>query len=218
MKNTYPQREFAEAVAIALRAGQFPEGSEILDLPCGSGTTTFWLAEYFPHCQVRGVDIDSQKMAYAQRFFQQKNLRYEAADIFDWLRQIPRLDALCLINSLFLLPNTDALLRLIAEKMDDQSFFVCIMPNTDSRNFQNFQRLQPQVNHLQISRADIEPFFARYGLRTESVQGIVFQHFYGWIWPKLLGPFRHWWLRRLHHRNNGRAGAEACYFLIVLKR
>ena len=218
MKNTYPQHEFAEAVTVALRAAHFPEGAEVLDLPCGSGATTFGLAQNFLRCAVTGVDLDAGKIDHARRFFQQKILCYEAADIFDWLRQTPRLDALCLINSLFLLPNTDALLRLIAEKMDGQSLFVCIIPNTASRNFQNFQRLQPQVNHLQISRADIKPFFARYGFRTESVQGIVFQHFYRLLWPKLLGPLRHGVLRRLHHRNSGRVGAEACYFLIVLKR
>ncbi len=218
LKKTYPQREFAEAVAAALRAAQFPEGAEILDLPCGDGATTFLLAQNFPHCKVTGVDIDPEKVAHAQGFFQQKNLCFEAADIFNWLRQTSRLDALCLINSLFLLPNTDVLLHLIAEKMDDQSLFVCIIPNTASRNFQNFQRLQPQVNRLQVDGADIESFFARYGLRTESVQSIVFQHFYGLLWPKLIGPLRHWWLRRLHRRNNGRAGAEACYFLVVLRR
>ena len=218
MKSPYPQHEFAEAIAVALRAAQFPEGAKILDLPCGSGATTFWLAQQFSHCEVTGVDIDLEKVAYAQRFFQQKNLRFEAADIFDWLRQTPHLDAFCLINSLFLLPDTDALLRLISEKMSRQSLFVCIIPNTASRNFKNFQQLQPQVNRLQIDRADIEPFFARYGLQTESVQGIVFQHFYGLLWPKLFGPLRHWWLRRLHRRNSGRVGAEACYFLIVLRR
>lgn len=219
MKNAYPQREFAEAVAATLRAAQFPEGAEILDLPCGAGATTFWLAEYFPHCPVTGVDIDPQKVARAKSSFGHlSNLRFATADIFDWLRQTPRLDAFCLINSLFLLPNTDGLMRLIAEKMDNQSLFVCIIPNTASRNFHNFQRLQPQVNHLQISHADIEPFFARYGLRAVSVQGIAFQHFYGLIWPKFLGPLRHWALRRLHWRNSGRAGAEACYFLVVVVR
>lgn len=218
MKNAYPQREFAEAVAAALRAAPLPEGAEILDLPCGSGATTFGLAQEFPRCEVTGVDLDAGKIDRAQRFFQQKNLRFEAADIFDWLRQTPRLDALCLINSLFLLPDTDGLLHLIAEKMSHQSLLVCIIPNTASRNFQNFQRLQPQVNHLQIDRADIEPFFARYGLRAESVQGIVFQHFYGLLWPKLLGPLRHWALRRLHQRNSRQVGAEACYFLILLRR
>ena len=218
LKNAYPQREFAEAAAAALRAAQLPDGAEILDLPCGDGTTTFWLAQNFPNCSVTGVDLDAEKIARTQRFFRQKNLRFAAADIFDWLRQTPHLDALCLINSLFLLPDTDGLMRLIAEKMDDRSLFVCIIPNTASRNFQNFQRLQPQVNRLQISREEIEPFFARYGLRAVSVQGIVFQHFYGLLWPKLLGPLRHWALRRLHRRNSGRAGTEACYFLIVLRR
>ena len=244
LKNAYPQREFAEAAAAAVRAAQLPDGAEILDLPCGDGTTTFWLAQNFPHSKVTGVDIDPKKVGRAKSLFlpaiafppsaslwrakakegchssfvHLSNLHFAAADIFDWLRQTPRLDALCLINSLFLLPDTDGLMRLIAEKMDDRSLFVCIIPNTASRNFQNFQRLQPQVNRLQISREEIEPFFARYGLRAVSVQGIVFQHFYGLLWPKLLGPLRHWALRRLHRRNSGRAGTEACYFLIVLRR
>jgi len=216
----YPQREFAEAIAVALtRHRPFDGGTgHLLDAPCGSGETTFWLARHFPRYTVLGSDLDASKIARAERLFLRDNLGFETADIFDLLRKTPCLDIFCLINSLFLLPKPDELLRLAAEKMNSQSLLLCIVPNTVSHNFQTFQRLRPDVNLLKINRSDIPSFFKQHGLLTEQVEGIVFQPFYGLRWLRLLGSLRHRLLRWRHLHQSQVPGAEACYWLVVLKK
>lgn len=219
--NTYPQREFAEAIVHALRAFRPPdEGTgHLLDAPCGNGETTYWLAKNFPHYHVLGSDLDASKIACAQQIFRCDNLRFETSDIFDLLRKTPRLDVFCLINSLFMLPRADELLRLVAEKMDSQSLLLCIIPNTESRNFGTFQQLCPDVNQLIIRPPEIDSYFRQYGLRMEQAEGIVFQRFYGLRWLKLLGTrLRSEALRCLHRRQSRRPDAEACYFLIILRK
>lgn len=216
----YPQHEFVEAIAAALTRLRTPDGGNghLLDTPCGSGETTLWLAQHFPRYTVLGSDLDASKITRAQRLFRRDNLSFEAADIFDLLRKIPCLDIFCLINSLFLLPKPDELLRLAAEKMNSQSLLLCIVPNTASRNFQTFQRLRPNVNLLKINRSDIPSFFEQHGLWAEQVEGIVFQPFYGLRWLRLLGSLRHRLLRWQHLRQSRRPHVEACYWLVVLRK
>jgi SAM-dependent methyltransferase len=217
----YPQMEFAEAIATALTRLRPPDGgsSHLLDAPCGSGETTFWLAQHFPQHTVIGSDLDATKIACAQRLYRCPNLRFETLDIFDLLLKIPRLDVFCLINSLFMLPRADELLRLAAGKMDDQSALLCIIPNTESRNFRIFQQIRPDINQLIIKPSDIASYFRQHGLRVVWVEGIVFQGPYEFRWLKLLGPrFRSAALRWCHLRQSRRPKAEACYFLVVLRK
>jgi SAM-dependent methyltransferase len=216
----YPQREFAEALAAALARLRPPDGGSghLLDAPCGSGETTCWLARHFPRYAVVGSDLDASKIARAQRLFRRDNLRFETADIFDLLRKTPRLDVFCLVNSLFMLPRAEQLLRLAAEKMDSRSLMLCIVSNTDSRNFRAFQRLRPDVNLLKINRSDLEAFFEQQGLLAEQVVGIVFQPFYGLRWLRWLGPLRWPALRWLHGRLSRRPGTVPCYWLVALRK
>lgn len=218
--SAYPQREFAEAV---LRVLQSPpcvpllsECPEVLDIACGSGATTWHLAQALPCCQLLGVDMDANLMARAAGVFRADNLRFEVADLYTFLRSRRQVQVCCLLNVLFLLEDATGLLGGLAQRMTPGGVLVCIVPNVASRNFREFERLRPRVNVFRLHPADFGSYFGACGWEVMTREGIVFQRFYGLIWPKLLGPFRSFVLRWLHGRR--RDFTEPCYYALLLRK
>ncbi|HMX41359.1 MAG TPA: class I SAM-dependent methyltransferase [Saprospiraceae bacterium] len=217
----YPQREFAEAVAAVLQSPPFVRiaeaAEELVDVPCGSGATTWLLARALPHAQVLGVDRDEGLIAGAKRTFRLPRLRYEVADIQQFVEGRQRVGICCLINSLFLLHEAEGLLRALASKMGSGGLLLCILPNVEGSNYAEFQRLRPEVNLFELKKADFADYFARCGWAVALTQGIVFQRFYGLWWPRWLGPLRAAALRWLHLRKSHTAEAEPCYYLLAMR-
>ncbi|MGF1614516.1 MAG: SAM-dependent methyltransferase [Gammaproteobacteria bacterium] len=67
------QAEEAMLRLSAQRAG-IEDGMEVLDLGCGWGSMTLWLAEQFPACHILGVSNSSLQRAYIERMAADKNL------------------------------------------------------------------------------------------------------------------------------------------------
>jgi len=63
----------------------------VVDLGCGPGNLTRLLAERWPDAQVTGVDASAEMVAKAQPSGQ---LRFEVADLRDWLRDADPVDVL----------------------------------------------------------------------------------------------------------------------------
>ncbi len=54
------------AIRNAIKALGLPEGSKVLDVPCGAGNHMQWLLEAYPKIHVTGVDIAKNHIEYAK--------------------------------------------------------------------------------------------------------------------------------------------------------
>ena len=69
------------AVRSAIRALPLPAGSRELDVGCGIGTHTLWLAEAVsPEGHVTGIDISSEYLTYAKQLASQREGQAEAEE------------------------------------------------------------------------------------------------------------------------------------------
>lgn len=92
----YTQEEYENCLNQLARIGRFlggdkaslkifhklPKPQTILDIGCGGGHFTLKLAEQFPKAQVKGIDISSQAIEFAQKHLQArslKNIRFETS-------------------------------------------------------------------------------------------------------------------------------------------
>jgi ubiquinone/menaquinone biosynthesis C-methylase UbiE len=61
---------------------RYAEGAvSLLDAGCGAGSSTFAIAERFPHLSCVGVDISRGSINHARREYGRPNLRYEVGDL-----------------------------------------------------------------------------------------------------------------------------------------
>jgi len=84
----WAHRMTAPAIRAAIRALQLPEGSQGLDVACGIGTHTLWLAEATsPDGQVIGMDISRDHLARARQTASESELServsFRCGDMYD---------------------------------------------------------------------------------------------------------------------------------------
>ena len=63
------------------------DGMKILDLGCGWGALSLWIAERYPNCSVHSISNAGQQGAYIQKQVQRRgltNVLVETADVNDW--------------------------------------------------------------------------------------------------------------------------------------
>ncbi len=76
-----------------------PRQGFILDLGCGYGVVTHWLAAYTDTRTFLGIDYDEEKIRVAQRSaHEHRRIRFEAGDILN--RELPACDAVLLLDVL----------------------------------------------------------------------------------------------------------------------
>ncbi|MBK7997955.1 MAG: MMPL family transporter [Verrucomicrobia bacterium] len=76
-----------------------PRHGFILDLGCGYGVVTHWLAAYTDTRTFLGIDYDEEKIRVAQRSaHEHRRIRFEAGDILN--RELPACDAVLLLDVL----------------------------------------------------------------------------------------------------------------------
>jgi 1-acyl-sn-glycerol-3-phosphate acyltransferase len=76
-----------------------PRNGFIVDLGCGYGLATHWLAQFTNDRTLLGVDYDDHKIGVAQRTApQHRRVRFEQQDILDW--QYPPCDTVLLLDVL----------------------------------------------------------------------------------------------------------------------
>jgi trans-aconitate methyltransferase len=133
----YPQSLFTKKIKRLL-----PEGTKsIIDAPCGSGLTTYELSRFFPAAKVTGVDISKKDISFANKKYTSSNLNYLEKDIHSFIDETEKIEVFCLINSLFLLPEPERLLRKISQKLNEKGQLFLILPNPESINFKRYQKI-----------------------------------------------------------------------------
>ena len=78
---------------LSAQAQRFKSGDRVLDVACGEGRNSVWLAKL--GCQVTGIDISPLALAKARRLADTHGVKveYREADIRDWHWQPARFDA-----------------------------------------------------------------------------------------------------------------------------
>ncbi len=177
-RSSFPQTEFAQAIARALPPSA--ANRTLIDAPCGFGVTSFHLSR-IPNTVVAGYDLDSDSVDRAKQCFgSEDRLSFSQSDIQNVLEEQTRVDVFCLINSLFLLPDPENLLRRIREIIFPHGDLFLIVPNIRSDNYRRFCELSPDSpNSLELSKEQFSPYLAELRLRVVSIEGLIHTSVYG---------------------------------------
>ncbi len=211
----YPQYLFATAIRRRLprRANRL---IRVLDAPCGRGETS-WLLARQRQCVVDGMDIAEWAIEYAKKRFASPRITFVAGDLYKDLEgKESAYDAVCIINSLFCLPDASSAMaiarRLVA---DDGKVFVPI-PNHQSHDFLAFQKQDPHLNQTILSRTEAADFFRSHGFEVVEELELGRTTFRRKFFWSLLGPLSHIYLILADRiRSTFKLGTPG-YFLFVL--
>ncbi|MDH7463235.1 class I SAM-dependent methyltransferase [Chitinophagaceae bacterium 26-R-25] len=193
MFKPYPQHQFYKFIINNLPQKKY---ASIIDGPCGYGYITSQVAANADVKQAVGVDLGTDQISHAQRVYgkgAKGNLDFEKIEIHQFLSTQDSFDAYLLVNSIFLLPEPEKLLKAIHSKLSSEGSLFVIIPNVHSKNFNNFQKIDPELNKLILTKEQAEKYFLDYGFKTEKIEPLTFSYFFG---NKLL-PFT-WKFRNLY--------------------
>lgn len=121
---------------VARRAG-IEDGMEILDLGCGWGSLSLWLAERFPNARITGLSNSASQREFIlgqadERGLGNIDVVTRNAATFDGSEFASRFDRVCSIEMLEHVRNYPTLLEAVARTMkDDARFFVHIFTHRD---------------------------------------------------------------------------------------
>lgn len=188
----------------------------IVDCPCGEGYISYHIAEQFPGSQVRGIDIDEGFIRNAQGY-RLNNLAFEQADIHTFLENCQPFDLYLLINSIFLLPRPEEILREIHDKLNANGRLIVVIPNVASINFKNFQKMEPELNKLILGREEAAGYFQQYGFNVEKTEGAAYVPYIGNRLLNRLWKFKGLYIY-LFDSINKMLGRKPCYWGFVLSK
>jgi SAM-dependent methyltransferase len=173
----YPQIVFSKAILDALGKAGVRSG-KILDCPCGNGEVSYHLS-CLPDTHVKGVDIDAASIITATRNFKKGNLEFNTGDIFEELSRPVSYDAICVVNSLFLLPDHEKLFSLLRSRLrNNTSRLLIITPNTEGDNFKNFQLKNPSINKSILNKTELKTKATENGFTmTEALEIAYITHY-----------------------------------------
>lgn len=206
----YPQSLFIQSILTRIPVGV----QQIIDAPCGRGYTSSELASYFEGVAVTGVDISQEYISFAEKNFITSNLTFQQNDIQNLVEEADVFDVFCLINSLFLLPNPQNILKGISEKLKSHSRLFLVIPNAESANFSRYQKMFPKVNTFILKEKQYDDFFTSVGLQIIHKEGIARIPFFGRWDIKFLYPIRDRYLLWLEKHSKSE---DYGYFLLELR-
>ena len=190
----FPQQIFAKELNRLIPSD---EDMRIVDVPCGSGEISYKLAENKRNI-IEGYDISKVLIKKAKTLFNAPNLKFQAKSIFEVLNVVERYDVVCIVNSLFLLPNIDELLKKVWLSLKCDGKLLIIVPNVKSKNFVKFQTLNPEVNSFIKEKDDLINIIQEAGFALEFQKGIVNISFYGRKELKYMSSFSNLYLTILN--------------------
>lgn len=215
LKYNYPQIVFAKHTAKYLKAVVKPL-TTIIDCPCGNGETSYNISQ-LTGAKVIAADISANSIERCKSNFNAGQLSYEVNTIESVLNTHKQFDAFCIINSLFLLENYDTILKTISLSVaNNKASLIIIIPNTEGKNFKWFQSQNAGENKLVIKKEEIEPFFLKYGFKTDLIKPICFAHHYNRKDVKLFSVFWSVYLNFINSIQTVFKIGKANYFLIAL--
>ncbi len=208
----YPYNHFIKAVAKSIDTKRMIP-SHVIDAPCGNGYTSIELGKIFPDLCIEGVDIENHFLNTKQN-----NVSFLAKDIHQYIDNQPIISFMCIINSLYLLPNPIELLQKIFSKLEKNGQLVLIIPNIESQNFKRFQDISPSINTFLPSKNDFDSLLQQLGFEIVANYPIVFTPFYGRWDTKILFFMRHQYLHFLEKRNEKKQNRIGSYWVLVLQK
>lgn len=215
LKYNYPQIIFADEIVSYLKRLGKPLHT-IIDCPCGNGETSFNLAK-LTGSKVMAYDISVDSIQRAKTNFPHSNVEFSINTIQKVLDSNQQFDAFCIINSLFLLPEYDLILKTVKDKVTHyKAKVIIIIPNTEGKNFQWFQSQGTNENKLIITKQEIEPFFVNYGFTVDLIKPICYTHHYNRSDVKLFSVYWSFYLNFLNKIQSLFKIGKPNYFLIAL--
>jgi SAM-dependent methyltransferase len=208
----YPQSLFSGAI---LRFVDKEADGVMVDAPCGRGATSWCLAKK-SKLKIYGYDIDENSIESAKKNFFRDNLSFKQADIFTAIALHTNAKYFCIINSLFLLPEPERILREVKNALSEDGTFFVIVPNTEGPNFLWFEANHKGVNKLILSENELEPYFSSNGWLTERKMPLAYAQSIGrsnLIASSPLSPF----ILRVLNLFQSLSG-KPNYFLLCLKK
>ena len=157
----YPQYLWSKELIIAICELDL-DISYFVDAPCGNGTISYWLQKKFITSWFHLRDIDKVSINYARQLEKNKNVQVSLGDIYD-LPSISDNDTtmFLLINSLFLLPDTEKLLSLIKSS---SNYSAIILPHIEHENFKAFFKKRPNYPlHYHDNMEKVDKLFSDNG-------------------------------------------------------
>lgn len=155
--------------------GQFVSGKNVLDIGCGEGYGSNFLADLAK--QVLGLDYNAEVIAYAQGKYQKENLRFICLDVDNLSDLTQKFDLICSFQNIEHIRNADKLLNNINNLLEDKGLFIC-----------------STCNMKDASPGRDEPF-NKFHVReylAEEFQGLLNKHFKE---VRMFGLKRGLWLR-----------------------
>jgi SAM-dependent methyltransferase len=177
LRFNYPQIAFAGTIRRYLQSLEnYP--NLIVDCPCGNGETAFHLSRTGP-VKVYAADLSTEAIESAKQHFSNEKISFICESIQKTLTSIHTECVFCIINSLFLLPDAEGILRDLKTQMPLKiTKLLLIIPNTEGKNFKWFQQHNNAENKLVIPAANIHSFFQSRGFKVERIEPIVYvRHF-----------------------------------------
>jgi SAM-dependent methyltransferase len=214
----YPQYVFFSEISKLISNDNKNSNRQLgVDIPCGSGYTTHNLSQNNKLKWI-GVDLDKNSIEYAKNNYQTERVLFEENDIFLKLNELKNVDVLCVINSIFLLPNHDKLFCLISSCLNSDGEAYFIIPNVNSINYKNFIKDNPQVNCKEYDVKSLIEELKKYNLLTKVQKGICYANIYGRKDTKLMRRFVHHYLIALNYLMTYFKISAPSYFLIHVKK
>lgn len=107
----------AAALAITCQRADLANGHEILELGCGWGSLSLWMAERYPRCRITGVSNSAPQRQFIEAIAASRgltNLRVITADMNEFAAQLHQFDRIVSVEMFEHMRNYELLLERIA--------------------------------------------------------------------------------------------------------
>ncbi len=209
---SYPQKDFAASIINHINQPI----SLLVDAPCGNGETTQLFFKKI-NCKIIGADSSQKSIQYAKNNYSKKIFFFQK-DIATLTSEISNVDAFCLINSIFLLPQPQTILKDIKTTLSQNGKLYVIIPNINSINYLNFNSKNPTVNNLQLNHDDFIKYTEDIGYKFLISKKLCFANVYGRPELKYFSIFSMFYLHFLNFLFKKFSNKEPSYFLFIFSK
>lgn len=155
-----PDETEAGVVALHLKRYAFAEprcrDREVLDLACGTGYGSYYLADGAR--RVLGVDVSEEAIAYARRRYRHENVAFEVMDATQLALADRAFDVVCSFETIEHLPDREAYLREVTRVLRDDGTYVVSTPRAE----QTDARPQNPFHHVEYDLDDFQALLERH--------------------------------------------------------
>jgi len=140
---------WAEHYARYIFASQFVKGKKVLDVSCGNGYGSHYLAESGRANEVIGVDISKKAISYAKRNYNHKKVRYIEMDAQKLDLDPNHFDVVISFETIEHLPNYEKFLQGVKKCLKKDGLFIVSTPN---------KKTYPSGNPFHIKEFNFQEF------------------------------------------------------------